>query len=154
MLLWVHVSAVNDSDNVVFINMNTYWGTILKRSGMTEQKLSTRVLYNASCKHEAIEPTWLSLAAEQRLRIESSGRCQEYRVAGVAVSPQFRVCANPSELLPPEQEDGWGLAPGQVGHISLSSLFMWRILLSTLEIFVNHHMCVEWSRDFLGGAVF
>lgn len=48
MLPWVCVSVVNDRDNVVFININTYWGTVSKRSGMTEQKIFLRMLYNKS----------------------------------------------------------------------------------------------------------
>lgn len=44
MLTWVRVSVVKDTDNVVFININTYWGTVSKRSGMTAQKFFTRRL--------------------------------------------------------------------------------------------------------------
>lgn len=40
VLPWVCVSAVNDTDNVVFININTYWGTVSERSEMTERKCS------------------------------------------------------------------------------------------------------------------
>lgn len=38
-------------------------------------------------------------------------------------SPQPWVCTSLSELLPPEQEDGWGLASGRARHISLSFFF-------------------------------
>ena len=31
---------------------------------------------------------------------------------------------------------------------------MWRTLLCTLELFVNHHTCVDWSSDFLVGVCF
>lgn len=44
VLPWIRVSAVNDRNNVVFININPYWGTISKRSGMTERKIFTRML--------------------------------------------------------------------------------------------------------------
>lgn len=48
VLPWIRVLAVNGRDNVVFININTYWGTVSKRSGMTEQKIFARMLYNVS----------------------------------------------------------------------------------------------------------
>lgn len=44
VLPWIRVSAVNDRNNVVFININPYWGTISKRSGMTGRKIFTRML--------------------------------------------------------------------------------------------------------------
>lgn len=80
MLPWIHMSAMNDRDNVVFININSSWGTVSQRSGMTEREVFPRMLCNVPGKHRAVQQACLSLAAEERLHIESSGCCQENRV--------------------------------------------------------------------------
>lgn len=55
---------------------------------------------------------------------------------------------------------GWepGLAedssqPGRTRSIVCFRSLMWRTLLCTLELFVNHHTFVDWSSDSLGGPI-
>lgn len=46
MLPWIHVSAMNDGVNMVFININSNWGTISQRSVVTEEEIFSRMLCN------------------------------------------------------------------------------------------------------------
>lgn len=138
------MSAVNGRDNVVFININTYWGTVSKRSGMTEQKIFTRMLYNVSWKHEAVQATWLSSAAEERLHLENSGRCQEYRAAG----PQQCLCGSepmwaPGSCCDPKREGGLrtDLAEVTTLHCLPSFFYVEDTSLYTWVICKSSHIC-------------
>lgn len=96
-----------------------------------------------------------SVAAEVRLHVQSAGHWQEYGAAGpqCAQAP-FGAgglgCRGPGGRGRLRMRLGLRRTPSIVVLLSL----LWRTLLCTLELFVNHHTCVDWSSDFLVGACF
>lgn len=147
------VSAVNDRNNVVFININPYWGTISKRSGMTGRKIFTRMLQNVFENMKQFNPLdcpWLLRkgCAWRAQDVVRNSDEQDYK-AGIS-----GVVSVPSELLEPGRR---GLRTGFTGShmhfIAFFLSFMCRIFLCALKLFVNYHIFVQQSGDFLGGTV-
>lgn len=132
MLPWVRVSAGNDRDNGVCVSVSADGGTVSERSGTTERDVFLRMLCNVSWKHEAISSTCLSLAAEHRLRIESCGRCREYRIGGLC-----RGVHTPSVRTLPEV---LGAASGP-SHTSPSFLFVESTSVHTRGSCRSSHTC-------------
>lgn len=70
MLPWIYVSTMNDRVNMVFININSNWGTVSQRSVVTEG-VFLRMLYNVCLENmeqlDKLHCPWL----------QSEGCCRE-----------------------------------------------------------------------------
>lgn len=81
MLPWIHVSAMNDVVNMVFIDINSNWATVSQRSVVKEEEVFLRMLCNV-CLENVEQPTsFIVLAAERRLM---PGKLSKRSVSGVS----------------------------------------------------------------------
>lgn len=82
------VLAVNGRDNGVFININTYWGTVSKGQNDGAEKFSQECFITCLENMKQFNPLDCPWLPWERLRLEGWGPCQEHRVYG---PPGFRL---------------------------------------------------------------